>query len=492
MFIACIFQDREYSNLGITSQAKRFGQGFKQIGQISGDVVATILPNCMEIMPIYEGILRRGAILLPIIYALKAEEIGYILKDSSAKYIVTNDQLLEKVTEAMKICSQVIKVILVGSKSPAGYFSYEEFFLVNRDIDEVIDRDGQDVAMIMYTSGTTGKPKGVMLTHDNFNAFIRQPLYDSFLRGQTTLITLPMNHIFGFLVMLFIYWKKGGTVVLHEWFDPYKALKDIEKYQINFVPLVPAMLLMILDLEDLSFYHPNKDRIWYIAAAPFPAERIEEAEERLGGMLIHDYGLTESTGEAACQQPDKIRKPGSVGKLFPGLEIKVVDEEDREVPKKEWGEICIKGWGVMKGYLNRPKETAEALKGGWLHTGDIGYLDQDDDLFITDRKKDMVLRGGENIYSAEVENALYKHPAIAEAAVIGLPDSKYGEEVFAFVTLRPGKMASEEEIQAECQKHIPNYKCPKTIEIWPNLPKTGTEKIDKRKVRSQVLSRIKM
>ncbi|MBW1714803.1 MAG: AMP-binding protein [Deltaproteobacteria bacterium] len=487
-FTACIFQDREYSNLEITSQANRFSQGLKQIGQIPGDIVACILPNCVEIMPVYEGILRRGAVLLPIIFALTTEEIGYILKDSEAKYIVTNSELIEKVTEAFEIYSLEAKVILVDAKSSAGYFSYKEFLLEEKDIDEIVDRDSQDVAMIMYTSGTTGKPKGAMLTHGNFSAYVNYTFYDTFIRGQAALITVPMNHMYGFEVMLLMYWKRGGTIVLHEWFDPVKAIKDIEKYQIDFVPLVPTMVLMILELDDLSFYHPKKDRIWVVGGAPFPVDKIQETEDRLGGMLIQGYGLTESAGEGTCQRPEN-RKPGSAGKPFPGLEIKIVDEEDREVPAGEWGEICIKGWCVMKGYFNRPKETAEVLKDGWFHTGDIGYLDQEGDLFVTDRKKDMVLRGGENIYSAEVEQALYKHAAVAEAAVIGLPDPKYGEEVFAVVVLHPGQKATEEEILTEAKNLIPRYKCPKKIKFWSELPKTRTGKVFKPAVRERFLEK---
>jgi long-chain acyl-CoA synthetase len=325
-----------------------------------------------------------------------------------------------------------------------------------------------------------------MLTHDNFIFAMDSPAFDKFAQpGVVTLVTLPMNHIFGFVLMIWVTWKLHGTIILHEWFHAEPALKDIEKYKIAYVPLVPTMLLAILNHEDVDAYDLSCVKIWDVAAAPFPAGKISEVEQRLGGKIVHEYALTESTAVAASQMPDSICKPGSVGQPLPGMEIRIMLPDGGEAARGEWGEICLRGPGVMKGYLNRPEATKEALEGGWLHTGDIGYLDEDGHLYVTDRIKDMVLRGGENIYSVEVEDALYKHAAVAEAAVVGIPDEKYGEEVFAFVVLREGAEAGEAEILTECQKHIPGYKCPKKIAFETSLPKTGTGKILKREVRGK-------
>lgn len=485
-YTGLIFEDESFSNEAISAEARRFAQGLKNLGLKPGEIVATILPNCKEILAIYEGVLRCGGVLLPIIFALTEPEITYMLKDSGAKYIITSKELLDKIHQSFFLSAGVI-AIGGAEETHSGTIDYAQLVRNNKDVEFVAERSGDDLAMIMYTSGTTGKPKGVMLTHANFCASLKCPFYDSFnSEDGVVLITLPMNHVFGLAIWLFSYWKHGETIVLHRWFDPDKALKDIEKYKICVVPLVPTMLLMILEQTEKCKYDTSTVRIWFVAAAPFPPNKIEEVEKRLGGIVIHDYGLTETIGDLACQAIDQKRKPGSVGKPLPGMEVIIIDDDEREVPRGRWGEICVKGWGVMKGYLNLPAETRAALKGGYLHTGDIGYLDEDGDLFITDRKKDMLLRGGENIYPVEIENALYRINAISEASVFGIPDSKYGEEVYACVVLKPGHEITKDEIISECRKYIPHYKCPKQIEFLKELPKTQTGKFDKKLLRAEV------
>ncbi len=485
-FTALVFEGKAYSNVECNLEARRFAGGLKNMGHKPGDIVATILPNCAEIMPVYEGILRRGGVLLPIIFALTASEIAYILGNSGARIIVTNDELLEKVTEAMSACSQEFEVVAINAKKTAATIPYEDFLEKSQVEDTIIDRAGEDLAVLMYTSGTTGKPKGVMLTQDNFIFAMDSPFWNAYApKGAVTLVALPMNHIFGFTTMIIVVWKRRGTLILHGWFDAARAIEDIQKYKIVYVPVVPTMLLAILNQEGVEAYDLSSVNVWEVAAAPFPAHKISEVEQRLGGTVVHGYGLTETTAVAAHQSPDDVRKPGSAGKPFPGTELKIMTAEGGEAFKSEWGEICIQAPNVMKGYLNRPEATNDALKDGWLHTGDIGYLDEDGHLYVTDRIKDMVLRGGENIYSIEVEDAIYKHPAVAEAAVVGIPDEKYGEEVFAFVVLREGVDATAEDILSECQKHIPKYKCPKRIAFEQSFPKTSTGKILKRTVREK-------
>ena len=485
VFEALIFDDTAYSNVELEAEAKRIAHVLKTLGQERGDIVATILPNCMQIIPIYEAVLRRGAVLLPIIFVLTPREIAFLLQDSGAKVLFTNKHLREKVLEALKEVPQELAVIEIDGDG-SDFLSYESLMEDAAEDDEIVDRSGDDLAIVMYTSGTTGKPKGVMLTHGNFSSLLRSKIYD-FFGKDNTLIAVPMNHMFGFLVMLLYYWKWCGTVILHERFDPEKALRDIERYRIKTVPLVPTMLLRLAKQQEVTAYDTSSVRVWVSAAAPFPPSKIKDFEDRLGGVLVCDYGLNESTGEVACQRPDEVRKSRSAGKPFPGLEVKILDSEGREVPEGEWGEICVKGWSVMKGYLNRPAETEEALRDGWLHTGDIGYVDQDGDLFITDRKKEMVLRGGENISPAEIEEALYKHPALSEVAVIGLPDDQYGEEVYAVVVLKPHQQATQEDILEKCKEYVPRYKCPKKIFFWETLPQSSNGKILKRAVREKVL-----
>ena len=488
-FTGLIFQDKRYSNRELTSHAKRFAHMLEKVGQTPGDMVATILPNCMEIMPIYEGIFRRGAIVLPVVYALTSEEIRYILTDSGAKFIITEQQLLDKVTRALQGIPQECKVVVIGGDASTGFLSYEKLLEESQEIEEIVERDGQDTAMVMYTSGTTGKPKGAMLSHDTFIAMIETPSYGVFFKERSVcILALPMNHAYGLQIMLIGYYKNETTLLLHEWFQTEAVLKDIEKYRVFIVPMVPTMLHMILAQEDLDTYDLSSIQFWMTGGAPISVDKLLEAQKRLPGITVQGYGLTETAGEGTCQMADAPVKPGSSGRpIDSGVEIKIVDVDGNKMPPGEWGEICMRGNRIMKGYLNKPRETAEAIKGGWLYTGDIGYVDEDGDLYITERIKEMIIRGGENIYPAEVEDALYRHPALSEVAVFGLPDSKYGEEVHACVVLRSDQAVSEEEILTECQKHIPRYKCPKKVTFFQELPKTQTGKIQRKEVREMVL-----
>jgi acyl-CoA synthetase (AMP-forming)/AMP-acid ligase II len=380
-------------------------------------------------------------------------------------------------------------IVINGDKSN-DLISYEEMMEKCDELDEITPREDDDTAVIMYTSGTTGKPKGVMLTHGNYAGYFTSDFYEPYFGSNArALVALPMNHVFGLNIMIVLCWKYRGTAILQERFEPLNALRDIEKYRVTFCPMVPTMYLMILAAPEMSSYDTTSVRTWLTGSAPFPVEKIHEVEKRLGGVLVNNYGLTESL-EGASQTLSGIRKPGSVGQAAPGIKVKIMNKKGQELSAGQNGEICIKGWSVMKGYLNKPEATAQTLINGWLHTGDVGFLDDDGHLFVTDRIKDMVIRGGENIYSIEVENAIYKHPGIAEACVIGLPDKIYGEEVYAFVRLRPDCDATEMEIMAEVQKHVAKFKCPKKISLWHELPKTRTGKIDKKSIREKAMKEI--
>lgn len=475
-----IFEGESFTNEAVSSEARRLAEGLRNIGVNPGDIVATILPNCKEILTVYEGVLRCGGVLLPIIFALTEPEITYILMDSGAGYIITSRELLGKINKTLRHKAKIVVIDTEGA-TENDFIDYQSLIENCPDSENIAERTGDDLAMVMYTSGTTGKPKGVMLTHDNFCASLECPFYDAFnAEGATVLITLPMNHVFGLAIWLYSYWKHGGTLVLHKWFDPAKALQDIARFKVTLVPLVPTMLLRILEETGKAVYDTSSVQIWFVAGAPFPPHKIKEVEERLGGIFIHDYGLTETTGDLCCQDPNGIRKPGSVGKPMPGMEVRIVDDNGKEVSRGEWGEITVRGWGVMKGYINRPEETHEVIRDGFLYTGDIGYLDEDGDLFITDRKKNMILRGGENIYPLEIENVLHNISGIAEAVVFGIPDPEYGEEVVACVVLDEGCSITQEAIASECLKYIPRYKCPKQIAFVKELPKTQTGKFDKK------------
>jgi long-chain acyl-CoA synthetase len=353
-----------------------------------------------------------------------------------------------------------------------------------------------DTAVILYTSGTTGKPKGAELTHSNlyFNAqyssermFSLWPDEINVMQpGFVGLGALPMYHIFGQVVIQSALLMGGGSFVCMKRFSAEAAVAAIEKEKVTFLPGVPTMFFAIL--HDTTSDSVNLSSLKYCVSggAPMPVDVKESFKEKFGVTIQEGYGLTETSPLATVQWPNETDKCGTAGKPISGIEVKIFDKKDQEMPQGERGEIVIRGHNVMKGYYRNPEATAEALRNGWFHSGDIGYIDEDGDVFIVDREKDMILRGGYNVYPREVEEVLYKHPAIMEAAVIGIPDERYGEEVKAVVSLKPDQVASPEEIKAYCKKHLAAYKYPRHIEIIDSLPKGPTGKLLKRVLRDAI------
>ena len=469
------------TNLEINRRAGLLASGLGGLGASKGDVVAAVISNIPEIPEIMNGVMRLGAIYLPVVFMLTPPEIKYILDDSEAGIIITEQQLLPKVKEAA--AGKPVKIVVVGGAKEDGIIPYEE--LMNSADTEagVVDVDDDELAMLMYTSGTTGFPKGVMLSHGNlFQSMKSGSEVWPYEPGDRGLITVPMNHIYGVLGFHEACYFDTSYVIV-PWFDPVKTLEIITEYKINVMGLVPTMIMMMMQVWDPAKYDMSSVKLMISAGAPLSGEALKKAQKLFGVTIFHGYGCTEAGPTIARQRKDRHLKHLSVGPAIPGLELKLVDENGQEVEAGEEGEIICRGPGIMKGYWKKPKETAAALVDGWLYTGDMGRLDEDNELFVTGRKKDLIIKGGENIDPGKIENLLMQHPAVQMAAVVAIPDEKYGEEVGAAVVLNPGQKASEKELIDFLGDKLHHFVTPKRILFFDALPISTVGKVLKREIR---------
>ena len=476
--------EEQHSNRALFSRSHALAASLMGLGIARGDIVAVVLPNHPSVPVAFMGIFKAGAVFLPVVFGLAAQEIHYILKDSKAVAIITNMELYAKVFEAAKGLANIKHTIITGNDVlPAAAISFESLTSGQPASLEMAHMDADDPAVLMYTSGTTGFPKGVVLTHRNISSNLLDglPAWSTGVED-ICLVPLPLNHIYGML-MINECNITGARLIIHKWFDPELVLSSITKHKVTQFVGVPTMLIKLLETYDPERHNLSSIRRWISAAAPLSRETLKAVERTLGGTVYEGYGMTETSPTISRQREGNARKPGSVGTAISNVEISIFDEHDRSLPVGREGEICVRGPNVMKGYLNRPEETSDTLRNGWMHTGDMGHLDEDGDLFITGRKKDIIIRGGENISPGAVEEALFTHPAIQEAAVVGIPDALYGEEVKGFVVLHDGCTVSEEELIHHCLKTMPRFKAPKSITFLKELPKSPVGKVLKRELR---------
>lgn len=478
---------KQFSNKTLFEWSNALAKSLLGLGVKRGDIVAVILPNGPAVPVAFMGIFKSGSVFLPVVFGLAAPEIRYILEDSRASAIITNAELYPKIAEAAKGLKTIKQVIITDDEAlPAGAISFTSLISGISGHSSSLDMaamEPDDLAVLMYTSGTTGFPKGVMLSHRNIgsNLMDGMPSWPTD-QNDVYLVPLPLNHIYGMLMVNECN-VVGARLVIHKWFDPNLVLESITKNKVTQFVGVPTMLIKLLETYNPRKHDLKSVRRWISAAAPLSLETLKAVERTFSGDLYEGYGMTETSPTITRQREGKTRKQGSVGSAIKNVEISIRDEQDQPLSCGQEGEICVRGPNVMKGYLNKAEETTEALKNGWMHTGDMGHLDEDGELFITGRKKDLIIRGGENISPGAVEEALFTHPAVQEAAVVGIPDALYGEEVKAFVVLHAGAIASEEELINHCLKTLPRFKAPKTIAFLKELPKSPVGKILKRELR---------
>jgi long-chain acyl-CoA synthetase len=435
------------------------------------------LPNVPYFPIVYFGALRLGAVVVPMNPLLKDREVAYHLSDSGAKVMVGWHQF----AEAGRAGSEEAGAEFV-SVSPG---EFEQRLGAAQGVSDVTDREDDDPAVIIYTSGTTGTPKGATLTHANLRAGadVGRDLVDASPEW-VAVATLPLFHVFGMNSVMNVAVRSRGMITLVPRFEPGKVLEVIERDRANSFAGVPTMYAALL-------HHPERERfdascldLCVSGGSALPVEVLHGFDDAFGAKILEGYGLSETTGMGTFNTPDRERKPGSIGHPVGGTEIRLVDDQDKDVPDGEPGELIMRGPFVMKGYWNRDEATAEVMRGGWFHTGDIATKDSDGYYFIVDRKKDLIIRGGYNVYPRELEEVLYTHPAVREAAVVGVEHESLGEEVGAAVALKEGESATPEELRDFMKQKVAAYKYPRVVWIVDELPKGPTGKILKREIKA--------
>ncbi|HKO99846.1 MAG TPA: long-chain fatty acid--CoA ligase [Pyrinomonadaceae bacterium] len=444
-----------------------------------GDAVSLLMPNSAEYIIAYFACWKLGAVAGPVNSLLKSEEIAYVISDSEAKALLVHPDFVETI-EGIRNQLPTLKSVIQFDDETAATSNYANLPATNTS---EINSDSE--AIIIYTSGTTGKPKGCLLTHANLIANARQiSEWLGFTDTDRLLTIMPLFHMNAVSVTTMSALYAGGSTVVSPKFSASKFWQIISDYEITSFGSVATMLSMLLSTYPNGVPKELKTdqlRFAMCGSAPVPAETLKRFEETFDCLVIEGYGLSESTCRSTFNPPDKRRRPGSCG-IPIGNEMAIVDEEDREVVDGELGEIVLRGENILKGYYKNEEATATAFRNGWFHTGDVGYRDADGFFYIVDRKSDMIIRGGENIYPREIDEVLYQHPAVASAATIGVPDPLYGEEVAAFIILKNGSTASEAEIIEYCREHLADFKCPKTIRFVSEIPKGPTGKLLKREL----------
>jgi long-chain acyl-CoA synthetase len=440
-----------------------------------GDRVGIMLPNVPHFPVCYYGVLRAGGVVVPMNVLLKKREVAFYLEDPGAKLLFAWEGFAEDAQAGADAAGA--ECILVEADG------FVELVGAAEAITEVADTADDDTAVILYTSGTTGQPKGAELTHANLtrNAEASRGLFD--LGSDAVVLgALPLFHSFGQTCGMNATLGGGGTLTLIPRFDPGKALEILQRDQVNIFQGVPTMYGAILHHPEHEQYDVSALRVCASGGSAMPVELMRGFEDAFGCKVLEGYGLSESSPVASFNHPDRERKPGSIGTPIKGVEMQVVDDDGHEVDQGEVGEIVIRGHNVMKGYWNRAEETEETIRDGWLHTGDMGRVDEDGYFFIVDRKKDLIIRGGYNVYPREVEEVLYEHPAVREAAVVGIPHDEYGEEIGAAVALKDGEEVGDGELRDFVKEQVAAYKYPRRIWFVDELPKGPTGKILKREI----------
>lgn len=504
---AALFPDRIAIHAGdshltyaaLSAAVGRLANGLRAIGVVPGDRVALACPNTVEFPIAYYAILKLGAVAVPLNVMLKANEFAYHLADCGARVF---------------LCHVGNPACPMGEEGRRGFDSVaacEHFVTIEGDANwsapapgattlaglgeghsgqfETVQTDANDTAVILYTSGTTGTPKGAELSHANIAMNSQVTVGLTRLDSRDVhLVALPLFHTFGQTVQMNSAIQTGASMVLLTRFDPDVVLSVMQQYGVTVFCGVPTMYIGILRAGDAAERHDLQGiashlRLGISGGAPLPVVVLRQFEEKFGVVILEGYGLSETSPVATFNHFDSARIPGSVGQPIAGVEEAIVDEAGRPVPDGDEGEIVVRGHNVMKGYHRRPEESAEAIRDGWLHTGDIGRRDAEGNFYVVDRLKDMVIRGGFNVYPRELEEVLMTHGAVAQVAVIGVPHPVHGEEVHAFIVPRAGQSAEPDEVIAWCRERMAAYKYPRLVTIVDALPMTATGKILKRALR---------
>ncbi|HVY07689.1 MAG TPA: long-chain-fatty-acid--CoA ligase [Burkholderiales bacterium] len=488
--IATICGERRQTYGQYADRVARLAAALKKLGMKPGDRVGMLALNSDRYLEFFYGAWWGGGVVNPVNIRWSPAEIAYSLDDCETRILLVDEQFKSVAADLKSRSKQLETLVYTGDgQTPAGMLNYEEL-LAEASPARDAGRSGDDLAAVMYTGGTTGFPKGVMLSHRNLasNALCYLAEGVTHAEGRALLIA-PMFHI-AIGALMHAHAMAGGTQVIVPAFTPPAAMQSIQKYRATHTLMVPTMIQLMTDHPDAGQYDLGSLEVMAYGGSVISEAVLRRAMTRFPNAdFVQAYGMTEIAPCATYLKPDEHRdaeRPGllrSAGRASFINEVRVVDAAGAEVPRGKVGEVAVRGPNVMLGYWNKPEQTAAALREGWMHTGDGGYMDEQGYLYIVDRMKDMIVSGGENVYSAEVENALARHAAIAACAVIGIPSEQWGEAVHAVVVLKQGANATAEDLSVHCRELIAGYKCPRSVEFRENLPMTGAGKIQKTELR---------
>lgn len=490
--IAVVFEGKHYTYKQFNERINKFANFLITSGCKKGDGLAVMADNCSKYLEVYFAAAKIGVRVTPVNVRLGDDEIAYIIQDSETACFVVGDAYEEKI-KRMKDNLKNIKTWVTLDNPVPGFLDYDNVLEMSLASEPDLDQfniQEDDLAILMYTGGTTGLPKGVMLSHRSaLLAGITAAIANGFTEDDSTCFVLPVFHVSWWPILaIFIV---GGKVCINRKPSLDTIFKLIEDEKCTHMNLVPTIYGWMIDWPSIENYDLSSLRLLTYAGSPFPTEVLKKCIRKFGNKFAQGYGATETAGAGISglaikeHHLDGLKQKYlvSAGKPMPNSRVKIVDENDRTLGPGEYGEICVKGKHIMMGYWKNPKLTDAVLKGGWYHTGDMGYIDQDGYIFMTDRKADMIISGGENVYPKEVEDIIYRHPAVRECAVVSAPDAKWGEVVQAVVVLHPDKQATAEEIIEHCKKHLAGYKCPKAVAFWNDIPKSIVGKIVKKDIK---------
>ena len=482
---AIILGEQRLSYAELDATSNKVANALIKLGVEKGDRVAILLPNSLEFVATYFGVIKTGAIAVPLNTRYKVDELSSLFDNSQPKVLLTESPFLEPLVPALPRFKSIEHIIDVRSRDDIQFLSYREILTTSSAQRVEVELEPEDIAHIAYTSGPSGRPKGVMLSHQSLTTEVAVAANgcQQTDKDVAMLIALPLHHVLGLVVVLLNSISKGSTVVMLPGLSISSLLEIIEREKVTIFMGVPYIFILAVNMaEEGVKYDLSSLRLCVSGGSAIPNDIIKRFKKHYGVSLLQLWGLTEATALVTLQLLDGTGKLGSAGKVLPGWELKVVDDSGKELPLNQPGELIVRG-PIMKGYYNNPHATAETMKDGWLYTGDIGRVDEDGDVFISGRKKEMIIVKGQNIYPSDIEDVLYTNPKVAEAAVVGIPDELRGEIVRAVISLKKGKVATEQEIRQFCLERMANYKVPKQIIFIDSLPKTATGKIRKQELR---------
>jgi long-chain acyl-CoA synthetase len=488
--VATVFEDVRLTYRQLNSRVNRFANALINLGCKKGDRIAILAENTHKYLEVYFASGKIGVSVTPINFRLSDKEILHIINDCEAVALIVGDGYAERVIKMSPNFQNILYRVSL-EQHLEGFLSYEELIDNSQEQEPGVEVDENELAILMYTGGTTGLPKGVMLSHRNLLTAMYGLIIDhSFTKHDIECFTLPLFHISLWPAVCPL--MVGGTVVILRRPDLHEILRLIDKERCTHTNLVPTLLVWILSMPDLDKYDLSSLRSINYAGSPMAPDVLKRCIAKFGNIFTQGYGLTEaapivsllSKEDHAVEGP-KAKLLKSVGKEGPVVEVRIIDEKDNPVQPDQLGEIAVRGKNVMVGYWKNPELTASALRGGWLHTGDLGYMDNDGYIFLIDRKADMIVSGGENVYPKEVEDVIYAHEGVQECAVVSRPDTKWGEIVLAAVVLKTDWKVSESDLISHCKTMLAGYKCPKRVEFFKELPKTAVGKILRKDIKKR-------